>query len=56
MSRLSEVGSLIAVAVLCCGASLLARTLDGVTMPDMVTVDDRVLRLNGMGVGKKLFV
>jgi hypothetical protein len=52
-ARLAQ--SLVAVGALCCGA-LQARELEGVTMPNTVTVDGKELRLNGMGVGKKLFL
>lgn len=38
------------------GAPLLAATLAGVTLPDTITVDDRTLVLNGMGVRSKLFI
>ena len=38
------------------GAPLLAATLAGVTLPDTITVGDRTLVLNGMGVRSKLFV
>jgi Chalcone isomerase-like len=34
----------------------LAATLAGVTMPDTITIGDRTLVLNGMGVRSKLFV
>jgi hypothetical protein len=37
-------------------APLLAATLAGITMPDTITVGDRTLVLNGMGVRSKLFV
>ncbi len=33
-----------------------ARELSGVTMPDTMSVGDKTLKLNGMGVRKKLFI
>src|SRR6266436_1500172 len=49
---------LIAKVALCCAAALnlsqvKAREVSGVSMPETVTVADRELRLNGMGVRKE---
>ncbi|RPJ85255.1 MAG: hypothetical protein EHM13_01655 [Acidobacteria bacterium] len=48
--------SLLVFVVLAVAGPVLAGTLAGVTMPDSITVGDRALSLNGMGVRSKMFV
>jgi len=48
--------SLLALFVILSAVPLLAATLAGVTLPDTVTVGDKTLELNGMGLRKKLFI
>jgi len=38
----------------CVAASLLGREVAGVKMPDTVTVEGKTLKLNGMGLRKKV--
>src|SRR5512146_433182 len=54
-----KVRRFIAAAAFCCAVALSvaavhAREVAGVSMPEVVSVGGRKLRLNGMGVGKKL--
>lgn len=48
--------SLLVLAFLALSASAFAATLAGVTLPDTVTVGNKTLVLNGMGVRTKFFV
>jgi hypothetical protein len=47
---------LLSVVLTLVAASVAAMELAGVTMPDTVTVNGSTLKLNGMGVRKKLFI
>jgi hypothetical protein len=48
--------ALLSVVLILVAASVAAMELAGVTMPDTVTVNGSILKLNGMGVRKKLFI
>jgi len=54
-SRLGRGAVLAAAAALVLSTPAFARDLAGVTMPDTATVGDKTLKLNGMGLRKKVF-
>ncbi len=51
--RFRQAAALLAAGFLLASPVALARELAGVTMPDTVTVGEKTLKLNGMGVRKK---